>query len=126
MRLIKLVTWNVLSNWTQIPNMNHFCGLEVEKMKAKGEILIITVWVSSEAGEITAKFAYIVLPTIRNDCVDHSLPFTRLKKNYGRGCECGSPFSVQPPFLTQIIPLFWWAILNWELTMGIYNYIKVL
>ena len=85
MRLIKLVTWNVLSNWTEIPNMNHFCGIEVEKMKAKGEILIITVWVSSEAGEITAKFAYIVLPTIRNDCVDHSLPFTRLKKTMAEG-----------------------------------------
>ena len=57
------------SQTDRIPKMKHFCGLEVEKMKAKVEILVNT---SSNTGEITAKFAYILPSTIKNDCVDHS------------------------------------------------------
>ena len=60
------------SQTDRIPKMKHFCGLEVEKMKTKVEILINTLWVSSKAGEITAKFAHILPSTIKNDCVDHS------------------------------------------------------
>ena len=60
------------SQTDRIPKMKHFCGGEVEKMKAKVETLINTLWVSSKAGEITAKFAYILPSTIKNDCVDHS------------------------------------------------------
>ena len=53
------------SQTDRIPKMKHFCGLElVEKMKAKVEILINTLWVSSKAGEITAKCAYILPSTI--------------------------------------------------------------
>ena len=60
------------SQTDRIPKMKHFCGLEVEKMKTKVEILINTLGVSSKAGEITAKFAHILPSTIKNDCVDHS------------------------------------------------------
>ena len=34
-RLVKLLIWNVLSNWTQIRKMKHFCSIEMEKIKTK-------------------------------------------------------------------------------------------
>ena len=36
------------------------------------ETLIIILLVSSELGDIMAKFSHILLPQIKNDCFDHS------------------------------------------------------